>query len=260
MRGAKHSSVGEELYEGVLTNHPAFMLNNVHPNILPIGRPSCWLDLCSIFDEGCYQFIRVSGDTGVEKMRPALFLHMKSEQLRLTNKGVRFWDLASGNLSLWSQWVKRRYLRKANIWCLEPTASCSSAWRHILSARGWLVNRARYVIFEGHSINIWYDPWLNGRGLKEALGRELLTWGPPHQTPLSVLIDNGKWTKPSRWNPTLEALWDEITQLDVGGIGDDILIWPDSRSGRLSFKENHRHIYKEQLRSKSRTTTATKSE
>ncbi|KAK1309505.1 hypothetical protein QJS10_CPA09g00969 [Acorus calamus] len=152
-------------------------------------------------------------------------------------KGVRFWDLASGNLSLWSQWVKRRYLRKANIWCLEPTASCSCAWRHILSARGWLVNRARYVIFEGHSINIWYDPWLNGRGLKEALGRELLTWGPPHQTPLSVLIDNGKWTKPSRWNPTLEALWDEITQLDVGGIGDDILIWPDSCSSRLSFKE-----------------------
>ncbi|KAK1291373.1 hypothetical protein QJS10_CPB17g00609 [Acorus calamus] len=105
------------------------------------------------------------------------------------------------------------------------------AWRHILSARGWLANRARYVIFEGHSINIWYDPWLNGRGLKDALGRELLTWGPPHQTPLSVLINNGKWTKPSRWNPTLEALWDEITQLDVGGIGDDILIWLDSRSG-----------------------------
>ncbi|KAK1321750.1 hypothetical protein QJS10_CPA03g01929 [Acorus calamus] len=131
---------------------------------------------------------------------------------------------------------EKRYLRKANIWCLEPTASCSSAWRHILSARGWLVNRARYVIFEGHSINIWYDPWLNGRGLKEALGRELLTWGPPHQTPLSVLIDNGKWTKPSRWNPTLEALWDEITQLDVGGIGDDILIWPDSRSVPLKSR------------------------
>ncbi|KAK1309878.1 hypothetical protein QJS10_CPA08g00569 [Acorus calamus] len=75
-----------------------------------------------------------------------------------------------------------------------------------------------------HFINIWFDPWLNGRGLKEALGWELLTWGSPHQTPLSVLINNGKWTKPSQWNPTLEALWDEITQLDVGGIGDDILI------------------------------------
>ncbi|KAK1300824.1 Phospholipase D beta 2 [Acorus calamus] len=144
MRGAKHSNVGEELYESVLTNHPAFMLINVHPNILSIGRPSCWLDLCSIFDEGCYQFIRVSGDTGVEKMRnqgianmvlgslapgPALVLHMKSEQLRLTNKDI-FEIATDGEME-----VLERVLKYSREMGSETTSSSSVKKRLMMKLR-----------------------------------------------------------------------------------------------------------------------------
>ncbi|KAK1325439.1 hypothetical protein QJS10_CPA01g01765 [Acorus calamus] len=76
-----------------------------------------------------------------------------------------------------------------------------------------------------------------GRGLRAALGRELLIWGPPLSSTLSVLIQNGKWTKPTHWHLALDSLWDEIQQLEVGGSGPDILIWPLSRSGILNFQE-----------------------
>ncbi|KAK1257692.1 hypothetical protein QJS04_geneDACA016278 [Acorus gramineus] len=101
-----------------------------------------------------------------------------------------------------------------------------------------------YVIFEGKSINVWYDPWLNGKGLRAALGRDLLIWGPPLSTNLSVLIQNGKWTKRTRWHSTLDSLWDEIQQLEVGGSGPDILIWPLSRSDLIwQPMQSQRHSF-----------------
>ncbi|KAK1310993.1 hypothetical protein QJS10_CPA08g00600 [Acorus calamus] len=109
--------------------------------------------------------------------------------------------------------------------------SSTNAWKRIMHTKAWIMDCVRYVIFEGKSINVWHDPWLNGRGLKAALGRELLIWGPPLSTNLSVLIQNGKWTKPIRWHTALDPLWAEIQQLEVGGAVPDILIWPLSRSG-----------------------------
>ncbi|KAK1258380.1 hypothetical protein QJS04_geneDACA007013 [Acorus gramineus] len=104
--------------------------------------------------------------------------------------------------------------------------------------RRWIIGRVRYIIFEGKTIDIWKDPWLNSRSLTEAIERELILWGPPQSTKLSVLIQNGKWTKPHRWTAALDTLWDEIQHLEIGGSGEDILIWPLSHSG-LSLTRMH---------------------
>ncbi|KAK1278359.1 hypothetical protein QJS04_geneDACA023286 [Acorus gramineus] len=152
-------------------------------------------------------------------------------------QGVRFWDLASHNSSLWSTWVKRRYLKKANIWSHSLPMSCTNAWKRIMHTKAWIMGCVRCVIFEGKSINDWHEPWLNGRGIRATLRRELLIWGPPLSTNLSVPIQIGKWTKPIRWHTALDPLWDEIQQLEVGGTGPNILIWPLSLSGKLNYQD-----------------------
>ncbi|KAK1302506.1 hypothetical protein QJS10_CPB12g00765 [Acorus calamus] len=139
--------------------------------------------------------------------------------------------------SLWATWVKKRYLRSTCIWNHIPPSSSSSSWKHVIAARAWIADKARYIIFEGLSINVWKDPWLNGKSLKDLLGRELLLWGPPHSTSLSVLIKEEKWCKPARWHSDLDVYWDEIKELDVGGKGPDILVWPPSRTGVLTQRE-----------------------
>ncbi|KAK1280639.1 hypothetical protein QJS04_geneDACA014229 [Acorus gramineus] len=161
-----------------------------------------WLTVCKPFDEGGLGIRRLKDwNTGAQ--------------------GVRFWDLASNNTSLWSTWVKRRYIKTSNIWSHTPPMSSTNAWKRIMHTKTWITGFVRYVIFEGKSINVWYDPWLNGKGLRAALGRDLL----PLSTNLSVLIQNGKWTKRTTviWEPPEEG-WlklntDGSLANDRGGYG-----------------------------------------
>ncbi|KAK1317394.1 hypothetical protein QJS10_CPA05g01495 [Acorus calamus] len=82
--------------------------------------------------------------------------------------GTRLWEITNNHQSLWASWMKAR-------------------------------ESIQYLIFEGHSINIWDDPWLNGHGLRHYFnGQALLLWGPPNATTVATLIRNGKWEKPNR--------------------------------------------------------------
>ncbi|KAK1287415.1 hypothetical protein QJS10_CPB19g00634 [Acorus calamus] len=109
-----------------------------------------------------------------------------------------------------------------------------------MASRSWIAAKARYIIFDGSSINIWYDPWLNGKSLRDLIGSELLIWAPPHSTPLSVLIQEEKWCKPARWHSDLDVFWEEIKLLEVGETGPDILVWLSSRTGGLSLSDGWR--------------------
>ncbi|KAK1311767.1 hypothetical protein QJS10_CPA07g00808 [Acorus calamus] len=130
------------------------------------------------------------------------------------SQGVRFWDLVSNRSSLWSTWVKLRYLRRTDIWNHSPPQNSSGSWKQIIKSRRWIIGSVRYITFEGKYINIWKDPWLNGRSLTTAIGRELFLWGPPKSTTLSVLIQNEKWVKPNRWSSALDTLWEEIQNIE----------------------------------------------
>ncbi|KAK1325014.1 hypothetical protein QJS10_CPA01g02277 [Acorus calamus] len=151
--------------------------------------------------------------------------------------GVRFWEIAKNRQSMWAQWMRDRYLRKENLW-IAKAHSCSSTTRlSILQAREWIAPKVRYLIFEGKSINLWYDPCLNGKGLQQILGWVTYDWGPLQDTTVAVFIRNGQWRKPMRSPAEINSLWDEIQQIEVEGFGKDILIWPSSKSGRLNLTE-----------------------
>ncbi|KAK1286578.1 hypothetical protein QJS10_CPB20g00955 [Acorus calamus] len=47
-------------------------------------------------------------------------------------------------------------------------SGCSSSWQAIMRARDWIASKVlRYLIFEGKTITLWFDPWINGRGIEE---------------------------------------------------------------------------------------------
>ncbi|KAK1325239.1 hypothetical protein QJS10_CPA01g01609 [Acorus calamus] len=41
--------------------------------------------------------------------------------------------------------------------------------------------------------------------------------------------------KPPRWPTSLDGLWNNISELDVGGVGEDVLIWSPSKFGDLTL-------------------------
>ncbi|KAK1284164.1 hypothetical protein QJS10_CPB21g01730 [Acorus calamus] len=151
--------------------------------------------------------------------------------------GVRFWEIATNHPSLWAQWIQKRYLKKCSLWEVRPTCSSTTVWRKILKAGEWIRPKTHYVIFDDHTINLWFDPWLRGYGLAYHFhGQPLLCWGPPKYTTVSKFIIDGQWRKPSRWPIDLDSLWEEISELDVGGVGPDILIWKGAKTGRITYK------------------------
>ncbi|KAK1269437.1 hypothetical protein QJS04_geneDACA005015 [Acorus gramineus] len=72
---------------------------------------------------------------------------------------------------------------------------------------------------------------------QDILGRFNVDWGPPSEATVAVFINEGKWHKPSTCSVDLEPVWTEIQQLEVGSLGDDILIWPSSKTGVLGLSE-----------------------
>ncbi|KAK1302870.1 hypothetical protein QJS10_CPB12g00400 [Acorus calamus] len=67
----------------------------------------------------------------------------------------------------------------------------TSSWKQILKARNWIAPALRYLIFEGKDINLWFDPWINGKSLKHCLNGVFEWWGNPLALNLSSWIREG---------------------------------------------------------------------
>ncbi|KAK1308787.1 hypothetical protein QJS10_CPA09g00893 [Acorus calamus] len=87
-----------------------------------------------------------------------------------------------------------------------------------------ILPKVQYLIFEGKTINLWFDPWMNGKGLEQYFGHLTYDWGHPKEATLASFIKDGQWARPKRCPVELEMLWSDIQQLEVGGLGDDLLI------------------------------------
>ncbi|KAK1302840.1 hypothetical protein QJS10_CPB12g01232 [Acorus calamus] len=159
--------------------------------------------------------------------------------------GVRFWELASNHQSLWASWMRKKYLSKVSIWTISSKTTASSVWKSIIKAGTWVKVATQYVIFSGKTINLWSDPWFQGNGLQHLFqGPPLLSWGPPREVMLCTLFRDGKWHKPHRWPAEHASVWDDITELEIGGEGNDILIWTGSKSGKMSYSSAWEYIRK----------------
>ncbi|KAK1311822.1 hypothetical protein QJS10_CPA07g00882 [Acorus calamus] len=157
--------------------------------------------------------------------------------------GVRFWEIASNQPSLWATWIRRKYLKKKNVWTAFPSTTGTLVWKRILKAGEWIRVKTKYIIFQGNSINLWNDPWLNGHGLKHHFhGQTLLYWGPPNVATVNKFIVDGKWRKPHRWPTEFDHLWETILEIEIGGAGPDILIWTGAKLGVVNYNTAWHHV------------------
>ncbi|KAK1282584.1 hypothetical protein QJS10_CPB22g00280 [Acorus calamus] len=114
--------------------------------------------------------------------------------------GVRFWEITKNTKSMWAALP------------LGP----------IIKERDWIIPKARYLLFKGKITNLWYDPWINGKGLRQLLGRLSYDWGPLQVATISAFINQGHWMKPLWSSVKLDAVWADIKQIEIGGLGVQI--------------------------------------
>ncbi|KAK1312580.1 hypothetical protein QJS10_CPA07g00969 [Acorus calamus] len=145
--------------------------------------------------------------------------------------GARLWEVLTGSESLWVAWITKRYLSKQQASEVPLASAGSWAWPHILATRTWIHPEVRYIIFSGHSIRVWLDPWIRGSSLQQ----RTQLFGPldPSYT-VEKLINGGSWIKPAWWPNAWSKIWEDILAQDCGGDGEDILVWPHSVSGMLT--------------------------
>ncbi|KAJ8485323.1 hypothetical protein OPV22_017808 [Ensete ventricosum] len=138
----------------------------------------------------------------------------------------QLWDILQNKSSLWSQWVFARYLTKESIWETSAKTSHSAAWKGILKARRWLRNNISYVISSGTNINMWYDPWVNGKSIFQIFGdRVRQDLGAPKDWKVSEFINNGTWCLPNPTSPDMLLLWPTIRAITIKNNSSDMLIW-----------------------------------
>ncbi|KAK1301969.1 hypothetical protein QJS10_CPB12g01036 [Acorus calamus] len=126
---------------------------------------------------------------------------------------------------------------------------CAVNWGSVCSpksgSKSWVRPLTRFIIFEGHSINIWDDPWLQGYGLRHHFHNQaLLSWGPIDQAKVSLFIKDGRWVKPNRWPTEFNDVWNSIIEMDIGRSGPDILIWPGHKTGQITTPAAWNHVRK----------------
>ncbi|KAK1295473.1 hypothetical protein QJS10_CPA16g00555 [Acorus calamus] len=153
-------------------------------------------------------------------------------------KRILNWDIATKKESLWVKWIHSRYLKINSIWDAQPKPSSTTVWRKILAAREWVKPRVKFLIYDGENNNLCSDPWLEGEGLKVHLGdRFSLHFGQASQSKLSRLICQGEWLKPRRWPADLVQLWENISEIEIGGSGIDEIVWSPNSFGKLTLRE-----------------------
>ncbi|KAL3730633.1 hypothetical protein ACJRO7_027632 [Eucalyptus globulus] len=70
------------------------------------------------------------------------------------------WRLSQSPSALWGQILKGIYYPNGDLWQAHIEQRPSWGWRSLLIGRDTLEPEVRWIVGDGHSINIWRDIWL----------------------------------------------------------------------------------------------------
>lgn len=158
-----------------------------------------------------------------------------------------FWVLASGNPSLWADWMRLRYLRRKSIWTVNIPADCSWAFRGILSVREPAKAAFRMKIGDGRDTELWYAPWLPDGPIIDSYGNRVrYSSGIPEWSKVSTFICNGQWNLPVPASLDFEELFREISKTELPPFElPDKPIWTLTPTGNFSIYSAWLHIIQE---------------
>ena len=100
--------------------------------------------------------------------------------------------------SLWSSWVLNTVLKRKHFWVLSIPFDCSWIWRQILLLRDKAKPFITYVVGDGRSISLWFDPWFKGSVLAEGHSDPIISYAnsTPNAT-LSEIVAGATWVLPT---------------------------------------------------------------
>ncbi|KAF6135347.1 hypothetical protein GIB67_027221 [Kingdonia uniflora] len=151
------------------------------------------------------------------------------------------WNLVSGTVNPWTQWVKANYLKDKSFWTVKPPDDCSWAWRSILKKRVTALKYCKIIVGDGKSTFIWQDPWLIGDNLNLTTSRHsIMVSGLPYISKVYKMISaNSDWIIPykSTRAEDLKEIWRIIQAGPKPDIQDrDRMVWTLTTNGTFSSK------------------------
>jgi hypothetical protein len=129
----------------------------------------------------------------------------------------KIWRLLNFN-TLWSDWLRRRYLHNANFWEASIHLLDSGTWKHLIALKPQAMAYMRKQIGNGKDTSIWFDPWLDEGRLSELLPQGV----HPH---ISYMNDwkVDKLLLGNQWSlsiPILISFWPTISSISVSSNED----------------------------------------
>lgn len=138
------------------------------------------------------------------------------------------WLVLSDHSSLWSTWMRSRYLNGESYWTCDIPKRCSSVWRSIWKVRDSLRGAVKYELGNGRSFDFWRDPWMNGeipiiswtnkRGFTD-----MNSWPK-----VANFRENGVWVLPPAIDEDMESFLNRIIGTYCRGLegdGKDRICW-----------------------------------
>ena len=145
------------------------------------------------------------------------------------------WEVLHSN-SAWSKLVISKYDIKQTK--ASHTYKISSIWPGLRRALTDIDLHSRWIIGNGFKVNIWENVWLQS----ELIPKNNANLS--HRSSVDSLIEEKKWKIPPWFRHQYPYLINSIQQITLPEENrSDILIWPYSKKGNISFKDAFNHYH-----------------
>ena len=139
------------------------------------------------------------------------------------------WKLCTEN-SIWSNWMKFNY-RKDSSFCSSTTHPMDSGtWKFLVNKKNEAVLYMRKKIADGHSISLWFDPWLKEGSIADVVASEITS--EDKNWLVDRIIQDGQWALNT---PPLTQIWPVITAVQIHSDIADTWCCNLTSSGKFTF-------------------------
>lgn len=146
-------------------------------------------------------------------------------------------QIISKKPSLWTEWVRWKYLKCGKFWFAKPPAKCSWAWRGILRVSESMKGHIFHCIGNGKNTNVWFDPWLPKGPLVDQFGSSIIAQlGRGWNITVDKFIENNRRSLWPATSPDLMLIWKEIENQSFCTDREDDIMWKPSASGLFTMK------------------------
>ncbi|XP_020266263.1 uncharacterized protein LOC109841729 [Asparagus officinalis] len=196
-----------------LPNSTVRSLESIFANFLWKGKLHAinWKDICRPKQEGGF---------GLRKLND--LCHAAALKL--------IWRLLFTS-TLWSNWMRARYVRGGNIWDTPAHAMDSGTWKLLAGIKSKAMCCIRKSIGNGETTSLWFDPWILEGRLSDILQQINLHLTGTENWSVAHIIQNSQWHVEL---PCLFLIIHHISNIQITG-QDDHWIWLPNANGKFTF-------------------------